>query len=227
MIRIILFDASDVLYSRKISSKAYAGKLLEEEGFRRQPSSKDWETLKTIENAATLGKAEYRDYWDTFLRIHGVPEGPQRERLLQKIVAQNHEVYPREGVPEALEELHRKGYILGVITDTIYPTEWKMNWLDTVGASPYLDIYVCSREAGVRKPDPAIYQIALEKANASPEETLFVGHAKHELDGAKQAGILTVAVFKDPGATGDYEIPTLKELCPLLESLSFPEPHQP
>ncbi len=219
MIKLILFDASDVLYTRRVSSKQFARTLLEEAGFHHHPSSKDGEYLKAIENEATVGKATYIDYWNLFLRMHGVPEGKQREILFKRIINQNHEVYPREGVPSVLEELHRKGYILGVITDTIYPTEWKRKWLDTVGATPYLDIFVCSREEGVRKPDRRIYQIALTRAKVAPQEALFVGHSKQELEGAREAGIRTIAVWKDPGAIGDYEISTLKELMPLLEGM--------
>jgi len=219
MITLILFDASDVLYTRKVSIKGYAKSLLQEAGFTRQPSPEEWQHLRAVAHSATVGKSEYTEYWETFFRLHGVPPGPTYRVLLEKVLAQNNAVYPREGIPSALEALRRAGYTQGVITDTMYPTEWKRNWLDTVGALPYLDVFVCSREVGVAKPDPSIYRIALKEGKASPEQTLFVGHATHELEGAKALGIRTVAVFKDEGARGDYEIRSLTELPPLLVNL--------
>jgi len=75
MITLILYDASDILYTRKVSIKGYAKSLLQGAGFTRQPSPKEWERLQAVEHSATVGKAEYTEYWETFFRMHGVPPG--------------------------------------------------------------------------------------------------------------------------------------------------------
>jgi len=40
--------------------------------------------------------------------------------------------------------------------------------------SDYFDVIVCSDEIGVKKPNPAIFKFAMEKANAKPEESIMI-----------------------------------------------------
>lgn len=60
------------------------------------------------------------------------------------------------------------------------------------GLDDSIDAFVLSYEHGVQKPDPAIFEIALEKLGTTPQETLMVGdRASH--DGAAVAmGIATL-----------------------------------
>jgi putative hydrolase of the HAD superfamily len=49
--------------------------------------------------------------------------------------------------------------------------------------------YVLSHLVGFMKPQPDIYRLALEKAEAPPEQTLFVDDLQANLEGAAQFGI--------------------------------------
>ena len=62
------------------------------------------------------------------------------------------------------------------------------------------------------KPDTAIYRRAMEQAHLTPGESAFVGHAADELDGARRAGMVTVAVHYDPDAEADYYAESLVAL---------------
>jgi len=61
----------------------------------------------------------------------------------------------------------------------------------------------CSTVLGVHKPDPAMYLDALQQARLAPSEAAFVGHLAVELEGARKAGMTTVAVNYDPDAKAD------------------------
>jgi putative hydrolase of the HAD superfamily len=62
--------------------------------------------------------------------------------------------------------------------------------LDRAGLGDTLDGVVSSAAAGARKPDPAIFQTALELAGCEPEEALHVGDTPEEdVAGATAAGI--------------------------------------
>ena len=56
---------------------------------------------------------------------------------------------------------------------------------------------IFSHEAGVRKPNPKIYEFALHKSNSKPEETIFIDDKPHFLEPAKKLRIETI-LFTTP-----------------------------
>lgn len=54
------------------------------------------------------------------------------------------------------------------------------------------DEYVLSYEEGFIKPQPQIYGIALEKANANADECVFIDDRKENIEAAKKFGINTI-----------------------------------
>jgi putative hydrolase of the HAD superfamily len=69
------------------------------------------------------------------------------------------------------------------------------------GLDSALDGVVTSAEAGVRKPDPAIFAPALELARCSAAEALYVGDTPTEdLAAARAAGIRALLIDRDGGA---------------------------
>jgi putative hydrolase of the HAD superfamily len=75
--------------------------------------------------------------------------------------------------------------------------------LASCGLKGMLDGTVTSAEAGARKPDPAIFAVALELAQCRPDEALHVGDTPEEdVAGARTAGIRPLLIDRD-GGTGD------------------------
>ena len=59
--------------------------------------------------------------------------------------------------------------------------------------APFIDIPVFSSTAGLKKPDPRIYQLALRDLGAAPQETLYVADGMDdELTGARNVGIAPI-----------------------------------
>jgi len=54
------------------------------------------------------------------------------------------------------------------------------------------DRWVLSYEAGIRKPEPEIFQIALNKAGVKPNETIFIDDIRENVEGAESIGINSV-----------------------------------
>jgi putative hydrolase of the HAD superfamily len=52
-----------------------------------------------------------------------------------------------------------------------------------------------SNDVGLRKPDPAIYQLALNHFNAKPENTVFIDDLEINIEGARKLGINSI-LFK-------------------------------
>jgi putative hydrolase of the HAD superfamily len=59
------------------------------------------------------------------------------------------------------------------------------------------DAVVISDQVGLRKPDPAIYQLAAHKLSVPPAECVFVDDTEHNLSPAQALG-MAVVYFRDP-----------------------------
>lgn len=99
----------------------------------------------------------------------------------------------RQPVPGAVALLQylRTSAGIGVVTNNTSVEQREK--LDACGLSRWIDVLVISEEAGVAKPDPAIFEMALAKLNAGPHQTVMVGDSwKIDILGARQAGIIPV-----------------------------------
>jgi len=95
-----------------------------------------------------------------------------------------------------LAELRRKGYRLGIITNREDPERFNAQ-IDEIGLRCYFEWLVVAGEAGVSKPDPAIFQLALERAGVTAEQAVYVGdNYWADVVGAERAGLR--AVLLDP-----------------------------
>ena len=62
------------------------------------------------------------------------------------------------------------------------------------------DALIVSAEVGVMKPEPKIYQIALEQLNIKPEEAVFVDDISSNVDAARTLGMQGI-LFRNPEQT--------------------------
>ena len=212
MIKGIFFDAAGVLYRRSAPTENYALNLLKQGGFSTEPSSEDLARQMALRSQASQGQVSHETYWDQFLQMRGVTKPEQRKTLVGQIIGYSNDVLPVPGAREALAGLKQRGFVLGIVTDTMYPIEWKMRRLKKAGVAEFIAVIACSTVLGVHKPDPAMYLDALRQAHLTPGESAFVGHVAVELEGAQRAGMKTVAVNYDPDAKADYYCQSLVDL---------------
>ncbi len=215
MISGILFDAAGVLYLRQGPTAQFALRLLQDNGFSQNVSERDQEHLEALRLQANQGIAGYNTYWDRFLFLRGVSDCEQRKQMMTSIIDFSNNVQPVPGGRETLAGLKQRGYALGIVTDTMYPLEWKKRRLEKAGVAEFIDVIACSTALGLHKPDPAIYQYAIQQLNLTPPDIAFVGHLGVELNGAHLAGMTTIAVYSDPDAKADYFCKSLPDLLTL------------
>lgn len=63
----------------------------------------------------------------------------------------------------------------------------------------FFDKVYFSHRVGLRKPDPAIFQLILEQNGLDPQKTLFVDDSPQHIEGARSVGIQTI--YLEPGMT--------------------------
>ena len=99
--------------------------------------------------------------------------------------------------------------------------------LDELGITSLFDGILISSDAGVKKPDPAIFDIAFKKFNLNKNECFYVGNDLHDdVLGAKGAGLKTVYIeteqsgkYPDLEVSPDYVVATHNEMMELLFNL--------
>ncbi len=97
----------------------------------------------------------------------------------------------------ALEELRALGLTLGVISNMGLELN---GLLERLGIGGYLPVRSTTGSAGVSKPHPRIFQLALTQAGAQPAEAVHIGDSiGADVEGARSAGITPVFVQRTPG----------------------------
>jgi HAD superfamily hydrolase (TIGR01509 family) len=133
--------------------------------------------------------------------------------------------HPLAGAKELISYLRERGYEVWFVTSA--KDEELEHHMQELEAEGRISGVVNSSAVENPKPAPDIFELALQKAGASPDETVAVGDAVWDVEAADAAGIRTVAVLtggafsrqelEEAGAVAVYE-----DCAELLDS-SFPE----
>ena len=129
---------------------------------------------------------------------------------------------PVEGALELLGAVHGR-VATGVVTNNVASEQRQK--IAACGFEPLLDAVVISEEAGVAKPDPRIFDIALERLGRSAAETVMLGDAWNtDIEGARAAGIRPVWFNRFGAASPDPSVTEVRSLTPtsLVMSALFP-----
>ena len=102
-----------------------------------------------------------------------------------------------------LEQLHREGYHIYLLSNT-NPVMWYGYILDEFkkdghDINYYFDGIITSFEVKAYKPEPAIFEAAINRLGIKPDETLFFDDSQSNLDGAARLGFHTALVTTDNG----------------------------
>ena len=111
-----------------------------------------------------------------------------------------------DGGREVIEELQKRGYILGIISNLIGTREIP-EWLEAEDYKKYFKSVVLSSILGIRKPDPAIYLEAARRAGVKPGECVYVGdNLNRDVTGTRAAGFGKVVIMISPEELAEVEI---------------------
>jgi putative hydrolase of the HAD superfamily len=83
-----------------------------------------------------------------------------------------------------------------------------------------VDVLIASEEAGVSKPDPRIFEIALERLEATADRAVMVGDSwANDILGARAAGIRAVWFNPAGDDAPEPDVPVLRALTPVEPAL--------
>lgn len=115
-------------------------------------------------------------------------------RLLAQTMSPHKEGHP--DVVACTRELREAGLTTGLVTNNAL--EIRERWRSMLPLEELFDVVIDSSEVGVRKPDPQIYHLALERVGASAASTLFLDDLPGNLRGAEAVGMRGILVEPDP-----------------------------
>jgi len=134
------------------------------------------QTLEAIQNNASAAKIDI-DPIQVLMRMGSGP-GP-RDAMLQRTRA-----------------LRGAGYRTGLVTNNI--EAFREGWRGLIPVDELFDSIIDSSEVGMRKPDPAIYHLALERVDVRAERAVFVDDYPGNIHAAERLGMLGILVEDDP-----------------------------
>ncbi|PCR90235.1 HAD family hydrolase [Natrinema ejinorense] len=125
-------------------------------------------------------------------------------------------IEPIPGAPEAIERLAELDLHVGVISDVDDAEGRRM--LERFDVRDHFDSITTSEEVGRTKPDPAIFETALEKAGVAPERSLMIGDRyDHDVKGAADMGMHGVAFGADDGPAVAYRIESPEDVLEIVD----------
>ena len=105
---------------------------------------------------------------------------------------------PPPDVKPVIQELHRRGYILGILANTITETEIP-DWLEQDHLAQYFKTVVLSSKLGIKKPNPEIYWEAARRVGVEPAHCAYVGdNPKRDVVGTRMAGFGMIVLLLSP-----------------------------
>jgi putative hydrolase of the HAD superfamily len=127
------------------------------------------------------------------------------------------EYVPRDVKP-TLRALRELGLTLVVVSNA---NGRLRDLFDRVGLTEYLDVVLDSFEWGVEKPDPRLFQLALEQSGADPATTAHVGDLFHiDVAGARAAGLREGVLLDSADLYPEADcrrVRALAELVPMVQ----------
>jgi putative hydrolase of the HAD superfamily len=110
---------------------------------------------------------------------------------------------PNEELFAFMRTLHDRGYRMAILTNNV--REWEPLWRSMLPVDELFELVVDSGFEGVRKPDPRIYEVTLDRLGVRAEATLFVDDMEVNCEAARALGMQAVWFRSNAQAIGEIE----------------------
>ncbi len=192
------------------------------------PFSLSYEKMMKLFYASSEGKKPWytnledeRAFFKRYYRNMLISEGVQvdldyRSNLLfHELWCNNDRLLFPETV-EVHEYFYKNGYKMGVISDTSPSLEYSLYQL---GISKYFTSFTASSLVGVGKPNPLIYNAALNAQGVTASESLYVDDCELEAEGARELGFTSFYLDRNSSSFDSFTIYNLHMLIDFVERI--------
>jgi len=224
-LRIVIEDPEFMAQARKDLMALVGTKESEQEFFEDLDCR--WKAYRR-QSKGTLLEASEKELWTKWLLPNYSSDtiAPLAGRLTRLWRDHDGRRVPRPDVKETVLELDRRGYILGIIANTITETEIP-DWIESDGLTGYFKAVVLSSKVAIRKPNPEIYWEAARRVAMEPAKCAYVGdNPVRDVEGTQAAGFGMMILMMEPATLAkeppnrvvkpDCTIRTTKELLDIF-----------
>lgn len=184
MIKALVFDFGNVVvtndwnYTCPEKDKEFTSYF----GVSMQDFKKGWDAAWPL---IRIGKITENEFWQLFLTKSGVKniDIPHAKILWRKY---------QSTIPGMISLIIRLRNRYTLVGCTDNGKEWVEFYKTKYHLDAYFDAIICSADVGDHKPNPKIYDQAIQQTGVKPEEILFIDDNNGPLEGAKKAGMNTL-----------------------------------
>lgn len=112
-------------------------------------------------------------------------------------------LHPNEELFAFMRALHGRGYRMAILTNNV--REWEPLWRAMLPIDEIFELVVDSAFVGLRKPDPAIYELLLSRLGVAAEATVFLDDLEVNCDAARELGMRAVHFRSTDQAIAEIE----------------------
>ena len=122
-----------------------------------------------------------------------------------------------DGTLNALKSIRNMVQVMGIVTDA--DTPYTMKVLKSLKIHNLFDCVITAEDAGVGKPNPKIFQMAINCGKSDPR--IFIGDSeKRDIKGAKKVGFITIKIGKRT-EEGDFLAKNLYEAAEIIRKFFY------
>lgn len=101
-------------------------------------------------------------------------------------------LYPNEPMLALMRDLSKRGFRMAILTNNV--REWEELWRSKLPVDEIFELVVDSAWVGMRKPDPRIYRLTIERLDDTllPSNCLFVDDNEGNIEAARELGMKAV-----------------------------------
>ena len=197
-IKLVVFDGGGVLYDAnkvdKVFFKEY-DKFLKRFGSSVEEQRKIFDKLRP---KLARGRISLREANKIIFRKLGVPVSALDEWLRKDLSISLKYVKVNSKARQILLALKKRGMKVTILSDTVHPFAWRVKLLKKLGIlkGKHYDKLFLSSIIGYEKPERGAYITVLKWFKVKPEEAVFVGHDKEEIEGARKVGMKVASIKK-------------------------------
>jgi HAD superfamily hydrolase (TIGR01662 family) len=196
-LRIVIDDKPFIAQAKKDLMALVEVRESEEAFFEKLEAR--WKVYRK-QSKETLLEASEKELWTQWLLPDYPPEkiAPLSGKLTRLWRDHDGRRIPRPDVNEVVIELSQRGYLLGILANTITETEIP-DWMETEGITRYFKTVILSSKVRIRKPNPEIYLEAARRIGVEPSRCAYVGdNPKRDVEGTRQAGFGMIILIMTP-----------------------------
>ena len=194
-VRLLVVDMYKVIFTEGNDAMDHLTQFIRSKG-----GDLEEEELRELHRQGTLGRLSSHDFWDQ-VGVKGESHDIDNEYVKSLTL--------RPGAKDFLIAMHKRGIQIGVVTNDF--AEWSHALRDLYGLQG-MQPWIVSAESGVRKPDPAAFEIFRKSAEIPFQSCLVIDGSENVLDSAANLGMKTVLLTHKENLKHSSDHPVIRKL---------------